>query len=64
MSTRQERNVGFGSVAAGVGAMAFALASGLTTTDGGTDWVGVITIAAGLILVVTGLFNVFHHGTA
>jgi hypothetical protein len=64
MTTGAERNIGFGSVAAGLGAMTFAMVSGLTTADGGPDWVGIITVAAGLILVVTGLFNVFRHGAA
>ena len=41
-----------------------AVISGLTTTDGGVDWVGVVTIAAGLVLVITGVFNSLHHGTA
>ena len=44
--------------------MTFAIVSGLTMEAGGTDWIGVITVTAGLILVLTGLFNVFHHGTA
>jgi len=44
--------------------MAFAVVSGLTTASGGVDWVGVITVAAGLVLVATGLFNILHHGTA
>jgi len=44
--------------------MTFAVLSGLTSTDGGLDWVGIITVAAGVVLVITGLFNVFHHGTA
>jgi len=43
--------------------MAFAVLSGLTTTDGDLDWVGIITVAAGLILVATGLFNMFHDST-
>ena len=63
MTTGAERNVGLASVAAGVGAMAFAVLSGLTTTDGDLDWVGIITVAAGLILVATGLFNMFHDST-
>jgi len=46
-------------VAAGIGAMVFALLSGLTTTDGGPDWVGIVTVAAGVVLVATGLFNLF-----
>ena len=64
MATRSERNVGLGSVAAGIGAIVFALLSGLTTTDGGPDWVGIVTAAAGVVLVSTGLFNLFRHGTA
>lgn len=64
MTTGAERNVGIGSIIAGVGALAFAALSGLTTADGGPDWVGIITVAAGSILVATGLFNVFHHDTA
>jgi len=64
MSTRQERNVGLTSIAAGVGAIAFAVVSGLTTASGGIDWVGVITVTAGVLLVATGMFNVRHHGTA
>jgi hypothetical protein len=31
----------------------------LTTTDGGPDWVGIVTVAAGVELVATGLFNLF-----
>lgn len=63
MRTGAERNVGLGSVVAGVGAMTFAVLSGLTTVDGGPDWVGLITVAAGVVLVATGLFTLFHHGT-
>jgi hypothetical protein len=43
--------------------MTFAVLSGLTTVEGGPDWVGLITVAAGAVLVATGLFNLFHHGT-
>ena len=64
MTTGAERNVGLGSIVAGVGALVFAVLSGLTTADGGTDWVGVITVAAGFVLIATGLFNMFHHDTA
>jgi hypothetical protein len=31
----------------------------LTTTDGGPDWFGIVTVAAGVELVATGLFNLF-----
>ena len=64
MTTGAERNVGLGSVAAGLGVMTFAVLSGLTSSDGGLDWVGIITVAAGVVLVIAGLFAVFHHGTA
>jgi hypothetical protein len=61
MTTRAERNAGL--VAVGLGAMSFALVSGLTTPDGDPDGVNIITCAAGvLVLVITGVFNVFHHG--
>jgi uncharacterized protein YjeT (DUF2065 family) len=64
MSDKAERNVGLASIVAGLGVVLFAVISGLTTTDGGVDWVGVVTIAAGLVLLVTGVFNSLHHGTA
>jgi hypothetical protein len=52
-------------VAVGLGAISFALVSGLTTADGGPDWVSIITCAAGIVvLVTTGLFNLFHHDNA
>jgi hypothetical protein len=44
--------------------MTFALLSGLTTADGGTDWVGVITAVAGVILIIAGLFTTFRHGAS
>ena len=62
MTTSAQRGAGF--VAVGLGAMAFALVSGLTTADGGLDWVGIITVAAGLMLALTGLFTAFRHGTS
>lgn len=63
MTTRAERNAGL--VAVGMGAISFAVVSGLRTAAGGPDWVNIITGAAGvLVLVITGLFNVFHHGAA
>jgi hypothetical protein len=63
MTTRAERNAGL--IAVGMGAISFALVSGLTTPDGGPDWVNIITGAAGvLVLVITGIFDVFHHGAS
>jgi hypothetical protein len=44
--------------------MTFAVLSGLTTAEGGPDWISLITVTAGAILLVTGAYNLFHHGTA
>jgi hypothetical protein len=62
--TTRERSVGVTTIAAGVGAVTFAILSGLTTGDGGPDWVGIVTVGAGLALIVTGLFNLLHHDAA
>ncbi|HEV8089833.1 MAG TPA: hypothetical protein VGQ50_14320 [Actinomycetota bacterium] len=62
--TTKERSLGITTIAVGLGAVAFAILSGLTTGDGGPDWVGIVTVGAGLALIVTGLFNLFHHDTA
>jgi hypothetical protein len=62
MTTRAERNVGLALAAAGVGIIGVAVVFGLTTADGGPDWVGIVTAAAGLIMVVTGLFRAFRRG--
>jgi len=64
MTTRGVRNVGMSLVVAGIGIMAFAIISGLTTAGGGPDWVGIITGGAGLVMVVTGLFTAFRGGSA
>jgi hypothetical protein len=51
-------------LAVGVGAIAFALVTGMTTPDGGPDWVSIITCAAGVaVLAATAFFDVFHHRT-
>jgi len=62
MTTRGQRNIGLSLVAAGVGAIAFAIVSGLTTADGGPDWVGIITGGAGLVVMITGLFTALRGG--
>jgi hypothetical protein len=63
MTPRAERNAGL--IAVGLGAISFGVVSGLTTPDGGPDWLNIITCAAGaLVLVIIGLFNVFHHGAS
>ena len=62
MAAKAERNVGLALAAAGVGIIGVAVVFGLTSDDGGLDWVGIITAAAGLIMVVTGLFRAFRRG--
>jgi sulfite exporter TauE/SafE len=62
MTAKAERNVGLTLAAAGVGIIGIAVVFGLTTADGGPDWVGIITAAAGLIMVATGLFRAFRRG--
>ena len=64
MTTRGERNVGVSLIAAGIGVIAFATISGLTTASGGPDWVGIITGGAGLVMVVTGVLTAFRRGSA
>jgi hypothetical protein len=63
MTTKTERNVGLSLIVAGIGAIAFAIISGLTTADGGPDWVGIVTGGAGLVVLVTGLFTAFRSGS-
>ena len=58
MAAEADRNVGLSLAAAGVGIIGAAVVFGLTTAEGGPDWVGIITAAAGLIMVATGLLRV------
>ena len=60
MTTRGERNVGLSLAAAGVGIMGAAVVFGLTADGGGLDWIGIITLAAGAIMALTGLFTAFR----
>jgi hypothetical protein len=62
MAATGARNVGLALAAAGVGIIGVAVVFGLTTADGGPDWVGIVTAVAGLIMVVTGLFRAFRRG--
>ena len=62
MATKAERNVGLALTVAGVGIIGAAVVFGLTTADGGPDWVGIITAVAGLIMVATGLFRALRRG--
>lgn len=62
MATRGERSVRF--IAVGVVAIAAALVFGLRTPSGGPDWVGIITIMAGVAMIVAGLLAGFRSGGA
>ena len=64
MATKGARNAGVSLIAAGTGIIAFAIISGLTTENGGPDWVGIITGGAGLIMVVMGMIAAFRSGSA
>jgi hypothetical protein len=60
-----ERRSGPAIVAVGLGAIAFAVVSGLTKTSGGqttADWIGIVTLVAGAIVVLTGLFIAWRDG--
>jgi hypothetical protein len=59
MTTRGERRVGLPLAAAGVGIMGAAVVFGLTTDGGGLDWIGMLTLAAGALMAITGLFTAF-----
>lgn len=56
------RIVGMAFSGAGVAAIAMALLFGLTTESGGPDWVGIITVVAGAVLVVEGLVMALRGG--
>ena len=57
MTPKGERNVGMSLAAAGVGIIGVAIVFGLTTETGDIDWVGVVTAAAGFVMIVTGLYR-------
>jgi hypothetical protein len=62
MTTRGEMNVPL--ISAGVVAIAVALVFGLQTPDGGSDWVGIVTSIAGLVMIVVGLIPRFRSGAS
>ena len=39
--------------------MGAAVVFGLTTDGGGLHWIGIITLAAGAVMAITGLFTAF-----
>jgi hypothetical protein len=61
MQTRNERTVGIALTAARIAAMVFAMLAGLTKEAGGVDWIGVVTVAAGLVVAGTGLYETFRR---
>ena len=61
MATTGERNVGLSLAAAGVGIIGVAVVFGLTTDEGGPDWIGIITAVAGAIMAITGLFTAYRN---
>ena len=58
----RERNVGLTLAAAGAGIMGASVVFGLTTDSGAIDWVGIVMATAGLIMVLTGLFEAYRPG--
>ena len=60
MATRGERSARF--IAVGAVAVAAALVFGLQTPGGGPDWVGIITIMAGVGMIAAGLLAGFRSG--
>lgn len=62
MAPRGE-NAGLSLAAAGAGIIGAGVVFGLTTESGAVDWVEIITAAAGLIMVFTGLIRVWRPNT-
>ena len=63
MTTPRDTKLGLPLAGAGVGIVGVAIVFGLTTDDGAIDWVGIITAVAGVVMMVTGLFQHFRGGT-
>jgi hypothetical protein len=63
MTPRRGKNTGWTLAAAGAGIIGASVVLGLTTESGAVDWIGVLTAAAGLIMVLTGLFRAVGPGT-
>ena len=61
-TTKGEKNVGLGLAAAGAGIIGVSAVFGLTTESGAVDWIGIVTAAAGLIMVLTGLLRAYRPG--
>lgn len=62
MDASKRRNLGLLNIAVGLGIIVLAvLLFGLTTASGALDWVSIITAVAGLVLVVTGVYNMYRN---
>jgi len=60
MATKEERNLGLTMAAAGAGIMGAAVVFGLIMEGGGIDWVSIVTLAAGALMALTGLFTAYR----
>ena len=58
-----ERNTGLATTVVGLGAISFALVVGFTKDGGGVDWISIITAAAGVVVVSTGVFMMIRQRT-
>jgi hypothetical protein len=56
-----ERNAGLATTIVGLGAISFALVVGFTKDGGGVDWISIITAAAGVVVVLTGVFMMIRQ---
>jgi hypothetical protein len=62
MEERKDRDVGLRMTAVGVSFVVLAvLLFGLTTEDGGPDWVSIITAFAGAVTAIIGLYVIFRN---
>jgi hypothetical protein len=63
MTTARKKRFGLSLAGAGVGMIGVAIVFGLTTDNGGPDWVGITTAIAGMVMTLTGLFQAFRGDT-
>ena len=62
MGAPRERTLGLAFVAAGLAAVVLGvLLFGLTTVSGAIDWVSVVTVGAGLVVLGEGFYLTFHR---
>jgi hypothetical protein len=62
MAAPRERTLGLAFVASGLAAVVLGvLLFGLTTVSGAIDWVSVVTVGAGLVVLGEGFYLTFHR---